>query len=1011
MVSEKQLSEILQWDEAEIEEALEDGRNEEELKSLLGPAGFREAIQLAGLERKRVGRKRPRVFIVPGVVGSKLGNAERLLDRLRLLIWLNPLRIREKGLNDLALNSGKGIRTFGVFQSTYLLLHLHLRKEGYGVRNFAYDWRLPISEAAETLAKALKDEADREIYIVAHSMGGLLVREALAKSEDRFPQVQRIITLGTPHGGSFSPTPLLQGEHRHLKMAANLADDDPHRIAEDVFATMPGFYELLPDAALFENHLFDPNLWPENGPAVDPDLLTHGRRSHQRRPETDHRFRAIIGYGRQTISGAIAGSEEFQYESTHDGDGAVLLPSAEIDTVASWYTTTEHGQLPNSKRVRRAIIDIFENDTTDQLGREPVRKNDTFPHQIKRVRSSFDPTSDIDASQLREMFSDFGAAYVDDDDDLLPQSSPGSPTSGPPKSDLPTITAYGPGSETRHFELKLFGGSILDAPVRVVAAGVIDGVAPGGAASAIDAALGGKFSKLRDANGIDARQGGLTIATATRAPIRADMAFLVGLGDLSRINEDGLTAAMRALCRRLIIDRLDDCAVVLFGANSGMSIEACMRGVVRGITSALEEWDSEALLRNITICEVNPSRFDEMVAATDTALRGLDLKRTIQIRKVPVRQFEAISEMRSRELQKQPKQWDLVHLNVDVFASQHTKRFNYTVLAGAGAASTTGASIDITHDRFERLLDDISGNGAFSSLDDARDFGGEMRKVLLPPEILQSLEENLGDKRLVVVHKQEGSRVPWELLMLPNRSFPALRGGLSRVYSSAFVKTPTKWKGSSGRKKMRILIISNPTADLDGAAAETKALTEMLAARRDVEYVILEEGEATKAKIIELMGSGATLDEPGFDIVHYAGHADHDELQAENGGLIAANYEIITGHDIQNLPVIPPLVFFNACQSARVRGEPPKKLVPKRVLERSVSLAEAFLEGGVRSFVGTYWPVGDKPAELFADTFYKALFDGETLGDALVRSRNVVHDDGDADWADYMHFGDFEYSL
>lgn len=1008
MISENRLGDILQWDETQIEQALEAGADDEALRALLGPDGLREAQALAAKERRRFRGRRPRAYILPGVVGSKLGNARRLFERLKLLIWLNPLRIRDKGLNDLGLNSGAQIRTFGVFQTTYFLLHLHLRKEGYGVRNLAYDWRLPVADAADTLARALGEDDDREVYIVAHSMGGLIVREALAKAPDRFANVQRIITLGTPHGGSFSPVPLLQGAHRHLRMAAELANDDPRRLAEDVFATMPGLYELLPSAELFDNHLFDASRWPQNGPAIDSRLLGHGRNAHARRPDIDHRFRAIIGFGRETISNAVADADGFSYEATHDGDGAVLLQSTELDGVASWYTTAEHGQLPNARRVRKAVVDILENDRTDALSREPDRTGDSFAHRPKRLRTGFDPAADADPADLRDMFSDFAAPFADHagDSAMAAPSRPGA--GGPPKPETPTITAYGPGAEARHFEIKLFGGSLLDAPVRVVAAGVIDGVAPGGAASALDAALGGKFAMLRDANVVNARQGGLTIATATRAPIGADMAFLVGLGDLGRISEDGVTAAMRALCRRLIIDRIDDCAIVLFGVNSGLSVQSSMNGIVRGVTSALEEWDDGALLRNITICELDPARFDEVVAATDAALGGLDLKRTLQVRKVTERRFPVRGEIRGPDRDVLPKHWNLVYLNVEDFQLQHAKRFTYTLLADAGAAGTPSGSVEISHTEFENLLRDISGNGAFRSLQDARDFGRDMRELLIPDAILANLETSLADKRLVVVHKKAGSRVPWELLMLSDGSFPALRGGLSRVYSSSSVQAPTKAKGSSSHNKTRVLIISNPTSDLQGAAEETRALVAMLAARQDVDYVLLEESDATKDRILALMGSGATFDEPGFDIIHYAGHADHDELQASNGGLIAAGNEIITGHDIQNLPVIPPVVFFNACQSARVRRS---QLRATRLIERSVSLAEAFLEGGVRSFIGTYWPVGDASAMLFADAFYTALLNGDALGDALTHSRHVVRDDGSADWADYMHFGDFNFTL
>lgn len=1010
MLNERDLSEILLWDEGRIEDALSDDANEEQLTALLGREGFEEARTLAAKERRKFRGAKPRAYILPGVVGSKLGNEKRILEKLELLIWLNPLRIRKKGLDDLALDSGKEIRTFGVFQTTYFLLHLHLRKEGYAVRNFAYDWRLPLKDSAEALAKALREDGDRDIHIIAHSMGGLLIREVLGKDAKRFKNIERIITLGTPHAGSFAPAPVLEGTHRYLKMAANISGDEPARLVEEVFATMPGFYELLPSPDAFDNDLCDRASWPRNGPDVDANLLDQSAQAHRDRPDVDHRFRAIIGYGRETICNAIAGDSAFAYEASHDGDGAVLLKSAEIEGVPAWYSTAEHGNLPNASQVRRAVVDLLENDRTDVLIRTPQRRNDSFPYQLRSPDRRLKPNEEVDHATLRQLFSDFAAPYRADDDIASDSKPSGAPI--PPKNDIPIITTYGPGSETRHFEIKLFGGSLLDAPVRVVAAGVIDGVAPGGAASSLDEALGGKFSKLRDANGIDARQGGLTIATATRSPIRADMAYLLGLGDLSIIHEDGICAAVRALCRRLIIDRLDDCAIVLFGANSGMSIEECMRAIMRGVTTALEEWDVEALLRNITICENDPKKFDEISAATDTALRALDLKRTIQIRKVTSRQFQAATPTRKTTTETLPKQWNLVHLNVDVFESQNSKKFTYTMLAGACSASTAGGEVEVSQPDFEKLLSDISGDGSIESIQRAKKLGMDMRQLLLPPPILNALESNLGEKRLVIVHKKEGSRVPWELLMLNDGKFPALGGGISRVYSSSFVQAPTKWKGSSNNKKLRVLIISNPTKDLKGAEIETEALKRLLSGRKNVEFVSLERDDATKSRILELMGSGSTLDEPGFDIVHYAGHADHDELEPGNGGLLAAGDEFITGRDIQDLPVIPPIVFFNACQSGKIRlTRSGGKLIPKRTIDRSVSLAEAFLEGGVRSFVGTYWPVGDTSAKLFSNTFYSALISGATLGTALVQSRRAVFESKNADWADYMHFGDFDFSL
>jgi hypothetical protein len=74
-------------------------------------------------------------------------------------------------------------------------------------------------------------------------------------------------------------------------------------------------------------------------------------------------------------------------------------------------------------------------------------------------------------------------------------------------------------------------------------------------------------------------------------------------------------------------------------------------------------------------------------------------------------------------------------------------------------------------------------------------------------------------------------------------------------------------------------------------------------------------------------------------------------------------------------------------------------------LERSVGLAEAFLRAGVGNYVGTYWPVGDAAAEQFAGVFYKALLNGDSVGDALQQGRRKVIEIESVDWADYIHYG------
>ena len=119
--------------------------------------------------------------------------------------------------------------------------------------------------------------------------------------------------------------------------------------------------------------------------------------------------------------------------------------------------------------------------------------------------------------------------------------------------------------------------------------------------------------------------------------------------------------------------------------------------------------------------------------------------------------------------------------------------------------------------------------------------------------------------------------------------------------------------------------------------------------------------------------------------------------------------------DLAGLGSLPCLVFFNACEAGRVRGQLARgSKLPraKHPIQESVGLAEAFLRGGVANYLGTYWPVGDAAAEAFATTFYNGLVGGQSIGQALSAGRAKVKDEvRSADWADYIHYGAYDFVL
>ena len=109
---------------------------------------------------------------------------------------------------------------------------------------------------------------------------------------------------------------------------------------------------------------------------------------------------------------------------------------------------------------------------------------------------------------------------------------------------------------------------------------------------------------------------------------------------------------------------------------------------------------------------------------------------------------------------------------------------------------------------------------------------------------------------------------------------------------------------------------------------------------------------------------------------------------------------MLGGRDLAGLGDLPTLVFFNACEAGRVRGQGRNRgpTIAVRVA-RNVGLAESFLQGGVANYLGTYWPVGDEAAEVFADVFYKGVVRGTALGEAVQNGRRAVRETGSKDWA------------
>lgn len=344
---------------------LRSGAHSHLLSAFFGEAEYRELAQLAKLAATRSNPRGTPVFILPGIMGSRLAMKKgRTLD----LYWLHPAAIAQGDLAKLALPGSRALRPIGVMLPGYLKMKLMLEIAGYRPVLHAFDWRADLERNARALIRALEKSGARKALLVAHSMGGLIARAALRFDSDK--RIGKLIQLGVPNSGSFAPVLALRAVYPTVRKIAALdrlhsAED----LARNVFLTLPGLYQLLPEPQdANELDLFDASNWPQDL-APNARLLLQARRVRARLPEADARCQVIVGAEQETVTSLERHGDSFVYDIRRAGDGTVPLSRALWDDAPTWYANVNHGALSTSTSVLAGLVDILRDGETEHLSR------------------------------------------------------------------------------------------------------------------------------------------------------------------------------------------------------------------------------------------------------------------------------------------------------------------------------------------------------------------------------------------------------------------------------------------------------------------------------------------------------------------------------------------------------------------------------------------------------------------------------------------------------------------
>jgi hypothetical protein len=943
-------------DDAQVEQRLLARRADPALDEIFGTARHQELRELA----RAAGRRRggPRVLILPGIMGSTLG--VRRPGRANDVKWFDPVEIALGGLAKLALPSARRIEPLGVLLFAYLRLRLALRAHGFDAEFHPYDWRHSVRAAGRALAQRIAQEPRRKVSLVAHSMGGLVARAALDQpSGDR---IERVIQLGSPNGGTFSAVKALRGTYPLIQRLALLdLAHGPRELAREVFCTLPGLAELLPDAEACEG--FDPfrtGSWPR-GPRPKAALLAAAREARAGLPAPDARCALIAGTGHETPTGLRVRDGRLEFRMSDEGDGTVALALARRPQIATWLTSQTHGALPGDERVTGAVIELLERGATGLLPQE-------LPAAGRRGRWEAEPDPGVAGEKL--FWEDLGG---DERRQFLREFV-----------GLPAATARVAAARTEvPVEVRFETGSITDAESEAIVLGLFSNVEPAGAATAIDELLGGAIGDLSRRRAIGAAAGEVFILPVRAARMRSRYVVFAGLGRFDRYGSDVQRLAAANVTRMLALAGIRDFALVLWGTASGVPPAHAAQSQLAGLLEALAELEPARRPRRVTLVSRSPRRLATAHAAMEMLLAGSPRADLVALGPRPggLRQPKPVA--------------PAITPSSYLFVQESGQELRAALLGATPKATALAATRKLDSRALEKHLDAL-GEGLDTTT--IAEFGERLGQLLLPDATREALAA-VRDSPLVVVHDHAASRWPWEALSINGWS-PACAAGLSRRYAAEDMSV-AKWREERRLSpRLELLLVINPTEDLPGAEAEGRRVDGVLA-QTDATVTLLSGSEATRARLLDEFRSGR------YDAIHYAGHAFFDVASPASSGILCAGGRVLSGSDLASLESLPALVFFNACESARVR----QAAQLQRALGRGTGFAEAFLRGGVASFIGTWWPVSDAAAARFAAVLYERLMRAATMGPAVNAARSAVGQLGSADWANYLHYGAADFAL
>lgn len=1006
--------------------------------------------------RSAVDGPRPTVLLLPGTMGTHLWTGRR--ER----IWFDLPALLQGGLGRLRLpldDTPDPVEAETLFAAFYGDLQTHLEAT-HRVVAHPYDWRQPLPPLADALALALRAALDHDatqpVRVMAHSMGGLVVRALIHRHPALWDEAMarpgaRFVMLGTPNQGSHLMVETLVGKAATARKLAVL--DQRHDLQQvvDLIAGFPGALALLPKPGFVDTgnsastDYFDADgwtgyrqgmrdFWFGDGIGALPDAASLARarwlweQDGTGRPSLPEAHGAktiyVAGVAPHTPCGIVrqgdgeSGGDGARWKmlGTPHGDGSVTWASGWIGGIGQrFYMPAEHGALADTDDWFDSLTELLEHGSGGSLLTAPPAVRDAraplaatydagpvpYPTERELAAGLFGRGSALrarerprDAIKVRVRAMDLRQVTQP----ILVGHYEQDAIAGP-EALIDRWLAHGELSVRHH--LGLYAGAVGTASAVLLASSPHERQR-GSLRGAVVAGLG-KYD------------GSLTVGKLTDATRTACLRYLVHVQDSGVVSRDPRTVQEIKL----------NALLLGYNSSANLTVADSVQALLRGVADANEQFASTSGSR------LRIAHFDIVEIYLDTALTAVHAARQV------AQGMNAEPRARWR-IEVDPLLHQGEGMRHRLFESRAASYWPRLMITDAATAEPApGVAVAPAKPFAERLRYLYLGQRARAeSLITQRQPGlverlveRQLTRLVYDAEFSRSLFQLLVPhdfkdaarqmQQMVFVVDATTANLPWELMLADDEPLAVRTAMVRQLTSSTFRQRVNQ------TQERRAYVIGNPSTagwftafpdprvdpsvaapaqldDLPAAEREAGAVTEMLSREGfEVERAIGRDQQAG-----DVIGR---LYKHPYRIVHIAGHGVFEAQAADGGrrsGVVLGDGLLITAAEIDAMEVVPELVFVNCCHLGRIDAPAPTAAAYNKL---AASLARELIDIGVRAVVVAGWAVEDAPASLFADTFYERLLnDGLVFGDAVFQARRATWERHPASitWGAYQAYGD-----